>query len=109
MMITIKRLEGSLEDCVEFKVESFKQADKMINIMSRTAPKEGYDKTRFEVVYNEDCSYEGRLDLSKRYLEEENILQSQMLYVLDNALKVEKDEGQKEEIVELIKKTKETK
>lgn len=64
--ITITRAEGNIDtDFVgkPFLTQDWSVADDILIMLSKTAPSEGYDKTDFKIVFEDDFSYTGTFDL----------------------------------------------
>lgn len=63
--IELTRLEGRIEECGKvYSFNSFPEANKQLRHWSLSAPKTGgYDKCRFNVIFEDGQEYEGRYDL----------------------------------------------
>jgi len=79
--IWLRRAEGPTNDLGERTVTSFNAADKQLKTWARTAPKgerSGYDKTDFQVEWEDGETYNGRYDLKYDDTLKSNLLGSQI-------------------------------
>jgi len=78
--IEIRRAEGRTDECTDWKAyESFADADRMLGLWARTAPKDGsYHKCDFRVTYADGETYEGRFDLVFKDLHGTELLERHM-------------------------------
>jgi len=79
--IKIRRREGKSSSDFNWKsFKSFSDANNHIQSMARTAPKpdQGYDKVAFEVFFEGEYSYGGRLDMKYAHCTDSQILEKQM-------------------------------
>lgn len=62
-MVQITRLEGKSDLCgITHRFESLKDAQKWLDSVAQSFPKEGYDKVRFVIDFGNDDIYTGNLD-----------------------------------------------
>ena len=63
--IVLTRLEGGKFDCDQpIVVKSWAAADRQLRVWSSTAPRQGYDKCSFQILFNDASGeYTGRYDL----------------------------------------------
>jgi hypothetical protein len=65
--ISVERLEGPTELCIETEFKSLKDAQDYLNDSVLTCPKDGYDKFKVSIMFNDGKQYSPRMDL-KHYL-----------------------------------------
>lgn len=71
--IYFKRAEGPSHLCVAKTFTNFEDVNRYMGEMSRTAPKEGYDKCDFKVDFGNDDIYTGRYDLKHSSIEKPDL------------------------------------
>lgn len=71
--IYFKRAEGPSHLCVAKTFTNFEDVNKYMGEMSKTAPKEGYDKCDFKVDFGNGDTYTGRYDLKHSSIEKPDL------------------------------------
>jgi|SRR5699024_11337338 len=74
LSIKIERVEGNFEDCFSATATTFEQAEKIIQLMSQSAPIKGYNKVDFFIKWKGGGRYSGRIDLQQHMTEIDNNL-----------------------------------
>ncbi len=60
--IEIERCEGKSIYCRTYNFKSIKNADRYMNYFSNTYPKQGYDKHKVKIIWEDNTQYLFRLD-----------------------------------------------
>ena len=72
--ITINRAEGLTREVgIEHKAKTIEEANEILRKIARTAPKKGYHKTDFLIVWDDGLDYKGTYALKHNSIEPSNL------------------------------------